>query len=155
MNGNGALALELAVKGLGLEARLINKSGTGEWVVKDSDLQPSRLVLVSSAGQAAEAFDERKRRKFDNSVSNASYAEAPANGNLVLETTQFQKSGAVYELLWGPFRFGDLPPGVWKARVTFESKIDWVTKDGKEVPASHRVWKGTLTSNEIELKLPA
>ena len=148
------LELRLEVNGLGVQAMLINRSGALRSVLNNSDLEPSRLMLTSSAGKQVAPFDERTRRKFDTSVSLAMYSDIAAGGSLKLEQARFVKAPDGYELSWGPFRFSEISAGAWKARLEFESNIDWITTGGKRVPAGKPVWKGKLLSNEVELHLP-
>jgi hypothetical protein len=152
-NGPFELRLE-TTDGPGLKLSLHNQTNAPHAVLRDSSLQPSVLTLTDAAGQKAEMFDERTRMKRDTSVSNGMYAVVAPGATLVLESGTFQKSSGVYELSWGPFRFGGLKPGAWKARASFESRIAYVTKNGEEVPASKPVWKGKLESHEVSLNLP-
>jgi hypothetical protein len=151
-NGGLELRLEL-VSGTELEAVLINRGRAAVRVLKDSDLQPSTLSLSDDSGRRVEAFDERRRRKFDTSVSEAMYSEVAPGGKLVLERSAFQKVDGEYQLVWGPFRFAELSPGAWKARAAFESKIDYVTEGGRQVRVKWPVWKGSVSSNEVEVRL--
>lgn len=156
MSANSVLDLVLSpVKDLGLEARLHNRSNASVWLLLDADLQPSRLTLTGPNGRTAQPFDERTRRKFDTSVSDAMYTEIAAGSSVVLASESFELSSGTYELKWGPYLFSELPPGSWRAQVELESKITWVTKGGQEQPAQHRVWKGKLQSNELTITLPA
>ena len=156
MSGNSVLDLVLSpVKELGMEARLYNRGNTACWLLLDSDLQPSHLTLTGPDGRTAVPFDERTRRKFDTSVSDAMYTEIAAGASIVLAGESFEPSSGTYELKWGPYLFSELSPGNWRARVAFESKITWVTQNGQEKPAHHPVWKGKLQSNELTITLPA
>jgi hypothetical protein len=138
----------------GLEAVLVNRSGAGRIVLLNPDLQPSRLILTDAAGREAAPFDERTRRKLDRSVSRGMYFSVTPRGSVPLESAAFRKlPGGQYELRWGPFVFRSLAPGAWRARVRFESSIDYVTGRGRRVPVPG-VWKGAVESNEIEVRLP-
>jgi hypothetical protein len=148
--------IHLATAGaLGLEAALVNRSGTLQAVLYHADLQPSRLVLKGPAGTEVTPFDERTRRKYDRSVSRAMYVEIPPEGRLGIGGGQFRKFPDGYELRWGPYRFSRIAAGAWTARVTFESRIDWVTdrKTGKRAPYG-KVWLGSASSDEIHFELP-
>lgn len=138
-----------------LRATLYNRSNAARSVLKSSNLQPPSLELVNSAGKRLKPFDERTRRKYDRSVSQGMYTRLKPGAGEVLESGQFQKEEeGAYSLRWGPYTFREVPPGTYTARAAFESAIDWVTRDGREAPARDAVWKGKLTSNPIEIRLP-
>jgi len=148
--------VHLATPGsLGLAAALVNRSGTAQAALYHADLQPSRLVLKDSSGNEASPFDERTRRKYDRSVSRGMYAEIPPGGRLAIGSGQFRKLPDGYELRWGPYRFSRMGAGAWTARVTFESRIDWVSdrKTGKREPYG-KVWIGSASSDEVRFELP-
>jgi len=140
---------------LGLEAVLINRSVAVQTVLYQPDLQPSQLVLRDPSGREAPPFDERTRRKYDRSVAKAMYAEIPPGERLAIGSGRFRKGPEGYELRWGPYRFSRIGAGAWSARVTFESKIDWVTdrKSGKREPYG-KVWLGRVSSDEVRIELP-
>jgi hypothetical protein len=59
-----------------------------------------------------------------------------------------------WALRWGPFEFGDLKPGVYKAQVVWRSSQDELTDpDRGESGHVPGVWKGTVNSNVVELQL--
>lgn len=156
MAEDATFEIRLAAAGdLGLEAALVNRSGTVQTALYHPDLQPSQLVLKDRSGQEAPAFDERTRRKYDRSVSRAMYAAIPPGGRLAIGSGQFRKFPDGYELRWGPYRLSRIGAGAWTARVKFESKIDWVTdrKTGKRAPYG-KVWLGIVSSDEVRFELP-
>ena len=147
------IRLSVTAPGPWLEAVLLNCSGAGQTVLRSGDLQPSRLILKDSSGRALTPFDGRTRRKFDCSVSRGMYVKAPPGGSIPLGKAVFRRlPGGRYELRWGPFHFREIPPGLWKARVQFDSVIDYITEHGHKVPLPD-VWKGTAVSTEIEIPL--
>ena len=147
------ILLRATTPGPELEAVLVNRSGVELSVLRSSDLQPSRLILKDASGRELTPFDERTRRKFDRSVSRGMYVKAPPGGSVALERAAFRKlPGGKYELRWGPFQFREIPPGLWKARVRLDSTIDYVTEKGHRVPLAG-VWKGTVLSEEVDVRL--
>ena len=150
---NAGLELHLDALNDGLAATLINRSAVTRRILYDSDLQPSRLALIGADGKPAGSFDERTRRKFDRQVSNGMYTDIAPRKSVEIERVQFDKESDGYATRWGPFRFGELRAGLWKARDSFDSRIDWVTSGGREVPAANPVWTGKLISNEVALRL--
>lgn len=69
MNADAPLALELRlVKGPGLAGRLLNHSAAARPVLHDLRLQPSRVILVTAAGDTLEPFDRRSLMKFDGTL---------------------------------------------------------------------------------------
>lgn len=149
------IRLSTTTPGPGLEAVLLNCSGVEQTVLRSANLQPSQLILTGSSGRELTPFDERTRRKYDRSVSRGMYVKAPPGGPIPLEKALFHKlPGGKYELRWGPFLFREIPPGLWKARVRFDSTIDYVTEKGHRVPLPG-VWKGTAVSEEIDVRLDA
>lgn len=150
---NAGLELHLEALNDGLAATLINRSAVTRRILYDSDIQPSRLVLLGADSKPARSFDERTRRKIDRQVSNGMYTEIAPGQRVEIERVQFDKESDGYTASWGPFRFSELRAGLWKARVSFDSRIDWVTSGGREVPAANPVWTGKLISNEVALRL--
>ncbi len=134
----------------GLRAVLHNSSGSERAVLHSPKVQPSRIVLTDAAGKEIVPFDERTRRKFDTTVRAASFAKLPAGGDLQLGMERFRTvAPGVYELVWGPYRYRQIPPGIWKASIVFDCKIDSSTKGGPVAGA----WLGRVGSNTVEVRL--
>jgi hypothetical protein len=147
------ILLSLTMPGPTLEAKLVNRSSSEQTVLRNSDLQPSELILAGPSGRELKPFDERTRRKYDRSVSRGMYVKTPSGGLTPLGKAAFRKlPGGKYELRWGPFLFREIPPGVWKARVRFESTIDYLTEQGHRL-TEPGVWKGTIVSEEVDVGL--
>ena len=147
MTAQTDIKLSLQVtQGPGLEAVLHNGSAAEMKVLVNENLQPVQLILEDATGAVVKPFDERTRRKYDRRVSAGMYAKIASQSKITLTRAQFREAAAgEYELLFGPYRFRNLRPGLYKAHAIFESKIDEKTEG---------VWKGTARSDRVELNLP-
>ncbi len=142
--------------GPGLEAVLHNGTTAEVRLVHDPGVQPSELVLTNSAGRRITPFDQRTIEKTDRTVYKGMFAAIAAGGELTLDRAVFGKQPqGGYQIVWGPYHYTDLVPGVWRARVVFDSRLDTARRrdTGASMPMPS-VWKGRLTSNEVEIRLP-
>jgi hypothetical protein len=110
----------------------------------DGDLQPSQLVFSGQGKPVAAPDDDRKIRKFDNTVKSAEFVKIAPGEERVLEEAYVSENG----IQWQCFRYR-VPSGTWTVKVTFTSKIQGGT-DGK-VP---NAWLGTIASNAVSVRVP-
>lgn len=155
MNADVPLALELRlVKGPGLAGRLLNHSAAARPVLHDLRLQPSRVILVTAAGDTLEPFDRRSLMKFDGTLFCQSFHPLAPGAALDLGEARFIRADGGWSLTWGPFEYEDLPAGRYTARLAWTS----VAADCQETRAAEPrpvpgVWLGTVASNAVEVTL--
>ena len=155
MNADVPLALELRlVKGPGLAGRLLNHSAAARPVLHDLRLQPSRVILVTAAGDTLEPFDRRSLMKFDGTLSCQSFHPLAPGAALDLGEARFIHADGGWSLTWGPFEYEDLPAGRYTACLAWTS----VAADCQETRAAEPrpvpgVWLGTVASNAVEVTL--
>jgi hypothetical protein len=104
------------------------------------------------------AFDERSRMKFDNTLCKRLYRQLAPGASVTLLEGRVRRAGAIHELRWGPFTL-DPKAGSYRAKLVFEHRARSWTQGGRGDPARKRgtftaIYLGTLTSNEITLRLP-
>jgi hypothetical protein len=146
------LTLEV-VNGTGLRAKLRNRSPKPQVYLVDQHLQPVELALVTPDGQPYVPEDRRRTMKFDRTRHKTLYRELAPGGAVVLAEAAFQPvkdEPDLFELVWGPFHFG-VPGGTQRVRALLTSREDVWEEDGRT--GRMKLWKGKLTSNEVELKL--
>jgi len=144
-----------ATEGPGLRAVLRNESPVEQVFLHESNLQPSRLVLVNGSGVEATAFDSRSVKKFDNTVLEAMYARLAPGSEAPFGEVRFTRGGDGFEVTWGPFQFEKLPPGAYKARVVWKSAQDsWTDTEAGTHGRVAGIWLGEVRSNEVDLILP-
>jgi hypothetical protein len=143
-------------EGPGLRAVLKNRSNRKQVYLHEEYVQPSELVLASSSGAAVRSYDTRSEMKYDNTAYRAMYQPLAPDREAVLGEARFEKSGpGAYTIEWGPFRFADLSSGAYRARVVWKSEKDSYTEsDSGKKGRLKDVWKGTVTSNTVEVVLP-
>jgi hypothetical protein len=146
------LTLEV-VNGAGLRAKLRNRSPKPQLYLVDQRLQPVELALITPDGQPYIPEDRRRTMKFDRTVHKSLYQELAPGGEVVLAEAAFQPvkdEPDLHELVWGPFHFA-VSGGAHRVRAVLTSRLDTWEEDGKK--GHLKLWKGKLTSNEVELKL--
>jgi hypothetical protein len=119
------------------------------------DLQPSSLDLNSAAGAMAQVEDQRRTRKFDNTVREFSFQEVAAGAEFALGEGAFVAGGkGGYSITWGPFAFAGIAAGNWDATVSFQSSIDrWYDETSRREIPTKGVWTGSLRSNSVSITL--
>jgi hypothetical protein len=147
------LTLEV-VQGTGLRAKLKNISAKPQTYLVDDLRQPAALALVTPDGQPYVPEDRRQTMKYDRTIHKGRYRELAPGSEVVVGEAAFQpvaEEPGLHELVWGPFHFA-VHSGTHRIRATFESRLDSWEEAGKK--GRMPLWKGKLTSNEVELKLP-
>jgi hypothetical protein len=150
------LKLELDLKGTEIRGRLVNTGVAATLVLHDELLQPSRPILLDAEGEEIEAFDERSRAKFDNTVYESMFTQLAGGATLELGEASFErgKKGA-WQLAWGPYRFRDLPAGRYQVQLAWSSTITRALADVDDsVIEMKGVWLGELRSGIRPLTLP-
>jgi hypothetical protein len=146
--------IQLSNNGMNLKAVLINRSGSARSVLCDGLLQPSRLEIVSSRGESVKSFDSREVMKYDNTFHCRLLKSIPPGQSTEIGSARFQKSGKGFRAGWGPFEFGDLPAGDYRARVVWVSELgQCFDEDTNEMRTAAVVWMGRVESNEVTLRL--
>jgi hypothetical protein len=140
--------------GPGLEVTVRNKSSRSQRYLHDSLLQPSRLELTSPGGRAVKPFDSREIAKFDTRVRKAMFEEIGPGEEAALYEVQITPDQHGKEIYWGPYQFSNLAPGTYRARVVWQSEIDTYFDDSNARRRVRGVWKGTVTSNEVKIRVP-
>jgi hypothetical protein len=140
--------------GPGLELTLRNKSSRSQRFLHDFLLQPSQLELVSPGGRAVKPFDSREIAKFDTRVREAMFEEIGPGKEAALRDEQIAPGEGGKEIAWGTYKFTKLTPGTYRARVVWKSEIDTYVDDSNAICRMPGVWKGTVTSNEVKIRVP-
>jgi hypothetical protein len=152
--GKAALELRLFARVKeGPQLRLTAKNCTAKplKLLFDNDLQPSRLEFK---GKVKAPFDERSRRKFDNTVRARSFTVLEAGQERLLIDDTFHREGDGYSLAWGPFRFETIPLGKQSLHAVLDAWIDAaVGEDGKSAKVENAA-VGSFKSNEVTITLP-
>ncbi len=145
-----------ATKGPGIEAVMSSCSDVDQVILHDSHLQACRLVLVDGDGREVESFDARMVMKFDNMPYEHLFLRlAPEDGIVLHEERFMQRDDGGWEMLWGPYRFDDIAPGTYSARVEWTSALDsWFVEETEQYESIEGIWTGTVSSNEVTLTLP-
>jgi hypothetical protein len=159
--GSAPLILRLFFRALlnpALRATMKSCSSKELRVLHDASLQPSILELTSPTGQLAPSSDSRAVSKFDDTVYSASFHPFAPGEERVIEEAPLLATQGAYRAHWLSFDFSNLAPGVWKARVTFESNVVEAV-EGYRASAMKKVrvpnaWVGKIASNEVTFTLP-
>jgi hypothetical protein len=146
--------IQLTCSGAGVKAVLINRSQAALPVMRDVNQQPSQLKLVSAEGKKVRYFDDRALMKFDNTPYCYLFGSLAPKEKLELANARFTKAEGGYAASWGPYSFDKVPPGEYRAQVTWRSELeacfDEETQQLRKLPGA---WLGTVQSNEVTLKL--
>lgn len=143
----------LEVAGDTLRAAIVNRSSSEQTMLHDPYVQPARLVLRDKRGRNVEPFDTRSVKKYDNAVHAWMYETlAPSGRRVLVEAAIERDAKRTYRIAWGPYIFEGLAAGPYRAHVVWESEHDTWTDDGVSGEVED-VWKGTVVSNEVGLKL--
>ncbi|HEX2584606.1 MAG TPA: hypothetical protein VHL14_05710 [Steroidobacteraceae bacterium] len=135
----------------GDKASLVNVSTSTQYVFIDSQRQPAKLRLFHLNGNEVEAFDERSREKFDNTVyGKESYVPLPPGQRLPLMKIDLHREDGYVEGRIGPYRFV-LRPGKYVAIAEWVSeRNDYLDESGRALKHK-KVWLGTVQSEKFEL----
>lgn len=135
----------------GDKASLVNVSTSTQYVFIDSQRQPAKLRLFNLNENEIEAFDERSREKFDNTVyGKDSYVPLPPGQRMPLLQIDLHREAGYVEGRIGPYRFV-LNPGKYVAIAEWISeRNDYLDKSGRAMKYKE-VWLGTVHSEKFEL----
>jgi hypothetical protein len=134
---------------------LHNGTDRSFWILHDTYLQPSRLEVTQPDGTIAAAFDTRATKKFDATIRKENFRQIEPNSELALFDLRVTPQGDAFELRWGPYRIGPLPPGSYQATVIWEARETQYFDDasGKK-KTLEGAFVGTVRSPAVPLRLP-
>jgi len=146
--------IRLISNGSDLKAVLVNLSRVPQKLLDDPHLQASTLELISSTGREHKPYDSRRIMKYDTTPYCGLFQPLAPGKKLVLESVRFRKLRDGYAAAWGPFNFEEIPPGDYRAVVTWRNErarcVDEGTRRMRTLPT---VWQGFVRSNEVTLHL--
>ena len=137
---------------LELHATLHNKSNRAQPCFFDNARQPSELELIGPGGRAIEPFDERATAYYDPMVHDWMFRTLGAGEDVELGWTRLghrDEGSAIIQ--WGLYRFTNLAPGIYRARVVWRSEVDTCYDDRQVHRRVPDVWIGSVTSNTVQL----
>jgi hypothetical protein len=138
----------------GPQVRLTVKNCTGKAVklLHDVDLQPSR---VDFKAKLKAPFDERWRRKFDNTVRTRSFLNLEPGTERLLMDEKLKREGEGYALRWGPFEYEAIPLGKQTLHAVLDAWLDSAIDEesGKSVKVENAA-VGSFKSNDVTIALP-
>lgn len=149
------LALETG-PGPALRAVVRNASSSPQKVLVAPAIQPVDLLLEDASGAGVERANENARRKFDRTVYRDQFETVAPGDTLELQSGRASRGeDGRWSLRFGPWSFGDLPPGDYTLLATWTSAADAWTDRGTGKRGTERgVWKGTLAAPPVSLTLP-
>ena len=135
-------------------AQLRNGSSAAQLVLHSTNIQPAELVVWGPDGTQLDVFDERSRKKFDNTVTRDMFVELAPGATMPLLQLEIEKAGSSYDLTFGPFEFSGVPKGTYKAQAQWTSAAnnayDEATDQTNPVDG---VWLGTVQSAKVDLQI--
>jgi len=143
--------LELQADG---RAFLTNTSGSTQWVLHDTWLQPSRLVIQLDDGSEVQAYDTRSAMKYDNTVYRSSFEALSPGERKALFRIEVRRGRDGPALLWGPFEYSGLARGRYRMHVVWDSELNrYYDEATQTVETLPDVALGTFRSPAIDYEL--
>lgn len=148
-------------KNLEIKATLKNVSNKKQTFLNESCVQQSELILIDSSGKKIFSKDMREEEKSDTTVYKHYFVSISPGQEKALTDSVFTRGDGsyfkdgTYRLVWGPYEFKNIEPGVYKIYLIWKSEIDsYYDENSKQLIKMQGLWLGTITSNEIEVQLP-
>ena len=121
-----------------------NVSNLPQRILVDTHVQPVRLILTDAFGKEVPSEDRRAIEDYYiDDLSRLVETLAPGAETFPVRLTR-SRLGLAYQAQWGTWSFPRVFPGIYRARLVWESTVkSYTDKNGKEVPLKG-LWLGRL-----------
>lgn len=142
-------------KDLTLEVTIHSRSSTAQTYCHDMFWQPCLLTLKDPSGNVVHNNDQRVIMRPLTPIAQHAFRKLSPGGTGSLYSNEFEKvAEGGYRMYWGHQQFHQIPPGKYKALVTFECQRESWADEDRKWHKEEGVWTGIVVSNEIDIELP-